>query len=107
MLGEQEFLSKQELLDKHKSLGKQESLGEHIGSPLHSVVQWFKTMTTNDYIRNVKSNNWQRFDEKLWQRNYWEHIIRNEKSHLKISEYIKNNPQNWEEDSLNKINAKF
>jgi len=28
--------------------------GEHIGSPLHVVIQWFKTMTTNEYIRGVK-----------------------------------------------------
>ena len=75
-------------------------LSEHIGSPLHRVVQWFKTMTTNEYIRNVKSNNWKRFDGKLWQRNYWEHIIRNEKSHHKISEYIKSNPKNWTNDTL-------
>ena len=32
---------------------------------------------------------------KIWQRNYWEHIIRDEKSYCRISEYIKNNPQNW------------
>jgi len=30
--------------------------GEHAGSPLRNIVQWFKTMTTNDYIRNVKQN---------------------------------------------------
>ncbi len=76
-------------------------LGEHTGSPLHLVVQWFKTMTTNEYIRNVKTNNWQRFDGKLWQRNYWEHIIRNEKSHQNISEYIVNNPIKWNVDKLN------
>ncbi|MCL2652153.1 MAG: hypothetical protein FWD60_14165, partial [Candidatus Azobacteroides sp.] len=28
--------------------------GEHTGSPLHRVVQWFKTMSTNEYIRGVK-----------------------------------------------------
>jgi putative transposase len=33
--------------------------------------------------------------EKIWQRNYWEHIIRDEISYHRISEYIKNNPQNW------------
>lgn len=27
-----------------------EILGEHVGSPLHRVVGWFKTMTTNEYI---------------------------------------------------------
>lgn len=75
-------------------------LGEHTGSPLHRVVQWFKTMTTNEYIRNVKTNNWKRFDGKLWQRNYWEHIIRNEKSHQNISDYITTNPTKWNVDTL-------
>jgi REP element-mobilizing transposase RayT len=40
------------------------------------------------------------FDGKLWQRNYHEYIIRNENSYLKISEYIKNNPLNWDIDKL-------
>ena len=38
--------------------------GEHMGSPLHRVMQWFKTMTTNEYIRGVKNLGWQPFDEK-------------------------------------------
>jgi putative transposase len=76
-------------------------LGEHIGSPLHRVLQWFKTMSTNEYIRNVKNNHWQPFDGKLWQRNYYEHIIRDEKSYLAISQYIINNPLNWNNDSIN------
>lgn len=84
-----------------KSLRDQRILGEHTGSPLHRVVQWFKTMTTNEYIRGVKNNNWQRFDGKLWQRNYWEQIIRNEKSYQTISEYVANNPDKWNEDKLN------
>ncbi len=82
-------------------LGDQRILGEHTGSPLHRVVQWFKTMTTNEYIRGVKNNNWQRFDGKLWQLNYWEQIIRNEKSYQTISEYVANNPDKWNEDKLN------
>ena len=32
----------------------------------------------------------------VWQRNYYEHIIRNEESYSRISEYIKNNPAKWE-----------
>jgi hypothetical protein len=31
-------------------------LDEHAGSPLHRAVQWFKTMTTNEYIHCVKKN---------------------------------------------------
>jgi len=74
--------------------------GEHVGSPLHCVVQWFKTMTTNEYIRGVKTLGWQPFNRKLWQRNYWEHIIRNEQSYQTISEYIINNPAKWNEDKF-------
>ncbi len=42
------------------------------------MMDWFKTMTTNEYIRGVKQLGWERFDRKLWQRNYDDHIIRNE-----------------------------
>ncbi len=40
-----------------------------------------------------------------WQTRFYDHIIRNEKSHNKISEYIKNNPENWADDKFynNKI----
>jgi putative transposase len=76
-------------------------LVEHAGSPLPEIVQWFKTMTTNDYIRGVKTLGWQRFTGKLWQRNYWEHVIRDQKSFDMISEYIINNPKNWPTDKLN------
>ncbi len=77
-----------------------ETMGEHTGSPLHRVVQWFKTMSTNEYIRGVKQNGWPSFPGKLWQRNYWEHIIRNEQESNRIREYIRNNPLQWELDKL-------
>jgi putative transposase len=70
--------------------------------PLHCVIQWFKTMTTNEYIRGVKQFGWPSFNRKLWQRNYWEHIIRDENAYHRISEYIINNPKNWENDKLNR-----
>ena len=86
----------------HKGAPLQSSIfGEHTGSPLWQLIQWFKTMSTNEYIRNVKANNWSRFKGKLWQRNYWEHIIRNEKSYFTIADYIINNPKNWDIDSIN------
>jgi REP element-mobilizing transposase RayT len=76
------------------------TMGEHMGSPLHTVVQWFKTMTTNEYLRGIKTFGWGCFNKRLWQRNYYEHIIRNGKSYQKIVEYITNNPANWENDDL-------
>jgi len=36
-----------------------------------------------------------------WQRNYWEHIIRNEKSYYKIKEYMHQNPLYWSQDEEN------
>jgi REP element-mobilizing transposase RayT len=77
-----------------------DGLGEHVGSPLHRVVQWFKTMTTNEYIRGVKTRDWPPFDGRLWQRNYYEHIIRNARSHQQIADYIATNPLRWEQDAL-------
>jgi len=57
-------------------------------------------MTTNEYIRGVKSLDWEPFDGKLWQRNYWEHIIRNPNAYESISKYIINNPKKWDDDKL-------
>jgi putative transposase len=65
------------------------------------AMDWFKTMTTNEYIRGVKQLGWPRFDKKLWQRRYWEHIIRNQQAFDRISNYIINNPANWENNQLN------
>lgn len=42
------------------------------------------------------------FDEQLWQRNYYEHIIRNEQSYQTISNYIINNPAKWNNDKFYK-----
>jgi len=64
-------------------------------------MDWFKTMTTNEYIRGVKNFGWIPFHGKLWQRNYHEHIIRDEKSLLTIRQYIQNNPREWEIDPEN------
>lgn len=37
---------------------------------------------------------------KLWQRNYYERIIRNERAYQNISNYIINNPSKWNEDKF-------
>lgn len=39
-------------------------------------------------------------DFKIWQRNYYEHIIRDEASHKRISDYILNNPAQWTDDKF-------
>lgn len=85
--------------------------GGHTGPPLQvelpenpalgTIVQWFKTMTTNDYIRGVKEDDWPPFSKRLWQRNYYDHVIRNEQALNNIRTYIFNNPAQWHEDAEN------
>ena len=52
----------------------------------------FKTMTTNEYIKSVKDGFIEPFDKKIWQKSYYEHIIRDENDYVLKSEYILNNP---------------
>ncbi len=72
---------------------KPKTIGEMVGA--------FQSIVTVEYIRGVKQLGWESFNGKLWQRNYWEHIIRSERSFYRISEYINNNPKNWDSDKLN------
>lgn len=69
------------------------TLGDMIGA--------FKSITTNEYIKGVDNKNWQQFYKRLWQRNYYEHVIRDEKDLNRIRDYIQSNPMNWDEDEEN------
>jgi REP element-mobilizing transposase RayT len=68
---------------------------------LGTVVGVFKSMTTNEYIRGVRDHGWPAFERRLWQRNYWERIIRNERELEAIQRYIWLNPAIWKKDKLN------
>jgi len=65
------------------------------------ILQAYKSLTTDKYIAGVKQWGWKPFSRKLWQRNYWEHIIRDEKDYNYICEYIYDNPAQWDNDPLN------
>ncbi len=58
-----------------------------------SIVRGFKIGVTKWMRQNTEI-----YD--VWQRNYYEHIIRNEQSYHNISEYIINNPAKWAEDKF-------
>jgi len=66
-----------------------------------TIIQWFKTMVTNEYIQNVHNKNWKPFEGRLFQRNYYEHIIRSDNDLCKTREYIMNNPALWYRDRNN------
>lgn len=59
-----------------------------------SIIRSFKAAVT----RWCRENS---LEGQIWQRNYYEHIIRNEKSLNKIQQYIMDNPLNWELDIEN------
>ncbi|MGC8826365.1 MAG: hypothetical protein ACP5TV_05090 [Anaerolineae bacterium] len=52
-----------------------------------------------EYIRSVKQGLWPPFHKRLWQRNYYERIIRNERELAAIQQYIRDNPANWKSDA--------
>lgn len=90
-----------------------EPLGDHKDRPygkrlqgtsegsIGRIVQAFKSITTHQYIRGVRDYGWSPFSGKLWQRNYYEHIVRDEKEWQLISDYIAANPINWALDREN------
>ncbi|MEK7597777.1 MAG: transposase [Patescibacteria group bacterium] len=63
-----------------------------VAPTIGDIVGAFKSLTTHEYIVGVKNNGWKPFNKRLWQRNYYEHIIRTENDLNKIREYIKLNP---------------
>ncbi len=71
---------------------------------LSDILKNFKTYTTRKYIDGVHQQGWLPFEDRLWQRSFYEHIIRNETSLDKIREYIFDNPLKWEIDRENPIN---
>ena len=58
-------------------------------------------MTTNSYIRGVKTWGWPSFPARPWQRNYYEHILRNETELADVWRYMANNPLQWLVDEEN------
>jgi REP element-mobilizing transposase RayT len=63
--------------------------------PLGRLIGAFKTVSTKhvNILRDTSGN-------RLWQRDYWDHVIRNENELHRIREYIRNNPARWREDAL-------
>ncbi|MAT38753.1 MAG: transposase [Ectothiorhodospiraceae bacterium] len=68
---------------------------------LADVMQRFKILTTKLYTDGVKERSWRRFNTRLWQRNYWERIIRNDRELREYKQYLAENPLRWQYDVLN------
>jgi REP element-mobilizing transposase RayT len=75
------------------------------GAPtLGDVLGAFKSQTTDEYIVGVHQVDWPGFQTRFWQRNYYDHVIRNQDELEKIRDYIRNNPLMWTLDRYNPEN---
>jgi len=79
---------------------KRTSVGAENFPPLHQHPNC-KPRTIGAMVRGFKIGTTKQLGKSIWQRNYHEHIIRNNHSHEYIANYIVNNPKTWESDSLN------
>ncbi len=64
------------------------------------VIAAFKSITTVEYIRGVKLLKWKPFYKNVWQREYFDVIIRNDTILELISQYIADNPKKWRNDKF-------
>lgn len=69
--------------------------GAHAGAPLQEMIKWYKTQTTNAYIQQVRQGAFPAYEKHVWQRGYYDHVIRNDHDLDETRKYIRNNPLKW------------
>jgi putative transposase len=74
-----------------------------VAPTLGEIVGAFKSITTHEYVMGVRQHGWPPFPGRLWQRDYYEHIIRSEPELDRIRAYIANNPLRWALDMENPL----
>ena len=74
---------------------------------LGDVIGAYKSLTTVEYVQGVKTMKWGPFHGRLWQRNYYEHIVQHDESLLDLQQYILDNPAQWDFDKENPLAKKL
>ena len=69
-----------------------------MGPPLQEAVGWYKAMMTNQYIQSVKAGELPPFEKRLWQRGYYDRIVRDDDDFLACWTCIDQNSARWAED---------
>ena len=72
---------------------------ELTNSKLGNVIKAYKSLVVNQY-RQWYLDYYQIYPNRLWQRSFYDHVIRNKQALDRIREYIIGNPLNWNKDSL-------
>ena len=73
---------------------------------LGDVIGAYKSLTTVEYTRGVKQMKWSPFHKRLWQRNYYEHVVRHDESLRQLQQYILDNPDQWAFDKENPLDKR-
>ena len=62
---------------------------------LGAIVGRYKSLSTRRYADGVRDRAWPPFRGRLWQRSFYDRVIRDEPERDEIREYIRMNPQRW------------
>lgn len=73
-----------------------EQFGKPVTGSLPTIIRAFKGAVTKRIKTLEKSN-----ESQVWQKGYYEHVIRNDDSLRRIREYITNNASQWDLDREN------
>jgi putative transposase len=73
------------------------NLPEEKAPDLGSIVGAYKSSTTVEYGRGVKTHGWRAYPSQLWQRGFHDHIIRDDRYLERHRRYIAANPARWSE----------
>ena len=63
-------------------------------------MQGFKSVTTTAYIQNVQAGHYPPFEKRIWQKSFYDHIVRDEEDFLQIWAYITYNALKWQQDKF-------
>ena len=91
-----------ENISKLEEIYKNIQIEEYVIMPNHIhillLINYQNGTTISKIIKHLKTNISREIKYSIWQKSFYEHIIRNEKEYLKIKEYIQNNVINWQTD---------
>ena len=92
-------------LNKISTIYKNVTIDEYIIMPNHIhiilIINEKQEVTISQVIQQLKGIISKELKQTIWQKLFYEHVIRCEKEYLKIKQYIQNNPYNWEDDIYN------
>ena len=96
--GQEAKVARDDRSGPRKSMHKRE-FGKPVPGSLATIMRSFKSATTKriNILREAPGT-------PVWQRNYHEHVIRDDASLGKIQDYVENNPRSWVEDQLHPDN---